>query len=146
MKIRVDFEPVAKSRPRVMQKGGKRWVYTDPKVTEAQNNILLISKSCGLEPFADRVPLKFTATFYRCKPENKNGKMPCPALKPDIDNYIKTVLDALDGTILPNDSQVVSMDVCKKWTDKPDNIGYIEFELSEYKPEIEPDMIIPKED
>ena len=53
---------------------------------------------------------------------DKNGELMAqgfirPTKKPDCDNIAKIVLDALNGIAYPDDSQVVSLDIEKRYTD-----------------------------
>ena len=47
--------------------------------------------------------------------------------KPDSDNLLKTVKDALEGTFYKNDSQICKVNMEKVYSDRP----RIEFELKE---------------
>ena len=53
-----------------------------------------------------------------------------PQKKPDIDNCIKVILDALNGIAYEDDKQVVQVIAVKKWTE---DIGRVEFSLEEIK-------------
>lgn len=55
-----------------------------------------------------------------------------PNKKPDIDNCIKVILDALNGIAYEDDKQVVQVIAVKKWTE---DIERVEFELKEIKRE-----------
>ena len=59
---------------------------------------------------AIRVELDF------CLIRPKSSKREYPTVKPDLDNYIKSVLDAMNGIILKDDSQIVSIEASKKYT------------------------------
>lgn len=47
-----------------------------------------------------------------------DGKI-LPAKKPDIDNVVKAVLDALNGVAYRDDTQVVELHVRKSYSEKP---------------------------
>ncbi|MDD6796479.1 MAG: RusA family crossover junction endodeoxyribonuclease, partial [Clostridiaceae bacterium] len=53
-----------------------------------------------------------------------------PQKKPDIDNCIKVILDALNGIAYEDDKQVVQVIAVKKWTE---DIERVEFSLEEIK-------------
>ncbi len=42
-----------------------------------------------------------------------------PAKKPDIDNVVKAVLDALNGVAYRDDTQVIELHVRKSYSEKP---------------------------
>lgn len=51
--------------------------------------------------------------------KRKNNKEIRPIVRPDIDNYTKSVLDALDGIIWKDDAQVVTLSANKYYSDDP---------------------------
>lgn len=40
-----------------------------------------------------------------------------PLVKPDVDNYTKNILDALNGIVYPDDKQIVELSVAKYYSD-----------------------------
>ena len=42
-----------------------------------------------------------------------------PVVKPDIDNYVKAILDALNGVAFKDDSQIIALNAKKLYSDKP---------------------------
>jgi len=120
MKIQVTLwvEPTGKSRPRVMSKGGKTWAYTPKNTvkTEAfiRESLMHLDKSFGVG-----VPLKLTAIFYRQKPKSASKKMVFPVTRPDLDQYIKLLLDACQKYIFPDDAAIVSIEAYKRFGSPP---------------------------
>ena len=51
------------------------------------------------------------------KSKKKSDLFPCWA--PDLDNYCKAFLDALEGLIFINDSRIVDIHLKKLWGDPP---------------------------
>lgn len=51
-----------------------------------------------------------------------------PCKKPDLDNIAKIILDSLNGIAYKDDSQVVELNISKKYTEDEERI---EFELEE---------------
>ena len=51
-----------------------------------------------------------------------------PCKKPDIDNCIKIILDALNGIAYEDDKQVTELTVLKRWTEGNERV---EFEIEE---------------
>jgi len=111
-------EPTGKARPRTVTKGGKTWTYT-PKgtvVTEAfiRENLMRLNKN-----FDAGVPLKLTAVFYREKPKSASKKVIFPVTRPDLDQYIKLLLDACQKYIFPDDAAIVSIEAHKRFGSPP---------------------------
>ena len=90
--FRIEGEPVPKGRPRFTVHGG---VYTPKMTREAEDEVLWSFKIAhpGHEPAAGPIgiDLEFAPTKGR---------------RGDIDNYIKTVLDALNGWAWKDDRQI----------------------------------------
>ncbi|MCF8012478.1 MAG: RusA family crossover junction endodeoxyribonuclease [Clostridiales bacterium] len=64
--------------------------------------------------------------FYLLKP--KSTKRTQPTVRPDIDNYVKAVLDVLNGLAYDDDSQIVSLHAQKRYGEPR-----VEIELGEYE-------------
>jgi Holliday junction resolvase RusA-like endonuclease len=52
-----------------------------------------------------------------------------PFKRPDVDNYGKLLLDALNDYAIPDDSQVIHLDVWKLFSSQP----HIEFRVWKYE-------------
>jgi Holliday junction resolvase RusA-like endonuclease len=103
--------PVAKARPRVTQKG----VYTPKKTKEYEERIkaVLISSYSATQLFSlKEKPICLWCTFYFPSPKRKKTRYP---LKPDLDNLVKAVMDALNGLVVEKDGQVVSIIAKKRY-------------------------------
>lgn len=118
----INGECVPKARPRFSKFGH---VYTTPK-TRAYENIV---KSTAID---NRVPCITTAlrvelviyksipkSFSKKKRELANEGEIYPVVKPDIDNYVKSVLDGLNGILFVDDKQIVDFRAVKKYSDNP---------------------------
>lgn len=79
-------------------------------------------------------PLRVKVTFYRT---NQKGQskielkrreqgMSLPVVKPDLDNYVKSFLDALHGIYWPDDASICEIIASKKYSSSP----RIEIEVS----------------
>lgn len=97
---RIPGEPVSKERPRVTtSRGGKSITYT-PKKTRAAEVVIgweVVSQNLGIAMDAE---LDFRVDVLFVSKSNKRR---------DIDNMIKLVLDALNGVVYEDDSQVVEI-------------------------------------
>nr|DAS65944.1 MAG TPA: Endodeoxyribonuclease RusA [Caudoviricetes sp.] len=118
----INGECVPKARPRFSKFGH---VYTTPK-TRAYENIV---KSTAID---NRVPCVTTAlrvelviyksipkSFSKAKRKQANEGKIFPVVKPDIDNYVKSVLDGLNGVLFVDDKQIVDFRAVKRYSDNP---------------------------
>ncbi len=117
--IEVDImvEPVAKGRARVAVVNGHVHGYTPAKTRHAESMIQALIRETVMAQgaFDAGVPLAVTATFYRERPKHLPKRVFLPVTKPDLDNYLKTLLDALNKFVFPDDSQIVSLTVRKRF-------------------------------
>lgn len=105
LSIEIPFEPVAQSRPRFSKRG---IVYECERVKKFKETVKWYVKSkFRAKPIEDS-PIGIDLTFY-IKPANGKGVVK----KPDLDNLIKSILDALEGVIYENDCQIVKLTAAK---------------------------------
>ena len=106
----VFMEPESKLRARM----GKFGAYTPEKTVSAERTIRIAARQAlgkDFVPFARGVPLRLEVSFYHSKP--KSVKRYQPTTKPDLDNMIKLVGDALNGELWHDDAQIVSIAASK---------------------------------
>ena len=110
-------EPVAKARARVAVRNGHAIAYTPAKTrnSEAEIRCLIREEAMKCGQFDAGVPLHLEAVFYIEKPKSKPKKVTQPTTRPDTDNYLKLLLDALNGYVVPDDSQIVSIHARKAY-------------------------------
>ena len=120
-------EPMTKGRPRFSRKTGT--TYTPAKTVEYENLIKLSYKNAcpDDELFDGDTPLYVKISAYVSIPssaskkkrqEMLDGKIR-PTKKPDVDNIVKTIMDAGNGVIWHDDKSVVEVIVCKWYSDNP---------------------------
>ena len=132
--ITVPGTPVADTRPRVTKNG----VY-DPRAKEKLRFRDYAKAQCLYLPPKDAVML--FATFIMPRPKShygtgrNSGKLKPSApiryqhtVKPDIDNLLKFVLDALNGIAYVDDKQVAFCSAKKRYTDSHDPRTIVEIE------------------
>lgn len=124
IRFEVPGEPKAKARPRVTRSG----IAFTPKSTVMYENLV---KTSFQQSYPDHVPIDqemeavITAYFSipksasRKKKEFMSSGIINPTKKPDLDNIAKAVLDSLNGIAYKDDSQIVSMMISKKYSDRP---------------------------
>jgi len=119
-------KPVAQGRPRATTINGRIKMYDPKKSSEYKNYIRLVASQHAPKELLDG-PLQLTVRVYRptlksfSKKKKKlaeEGKIR-PTTKPDTDNYIKGIKDALKNVIWKDDSQVVDLQVSKFYSEKP---------------------------
>lgn len=122
----VPGEPRGKARPRVTRtKAGKSLTYTPDKTVAYEELVRqrYLQAAGGLR-FADGVPLAlFVRAFYgipKSTSKRKRAEIEAGAYwamkKPDFDNILKIVSDALIGIAYADDVQVVKSSVSKIYT------------------------------
>lgn len=120
--------PKGKARARTVRtRGGQTFSYT-PEGTVLYENLIKISFSqTGERPFRAEEYLRVTIMAYYPVPKSTSKKKATemvagyirPAKKPDIDNVIKSILDALNGVAYHDDTQVVAVFAEKYYSDTP---------------------------
>jgi Holliday junction resolvase RusA-like endonuclease len=136
--ITVPGEPCAKGRPRIgINRGtGRAMAFTPSKTVKAESTIALFASHAMAGIAMLEGPLVLEVTAYRSKgmPGRADAKAGTKALqqwlaanagkitpvsKPDADNYLKAVCDALNGVVFRDDAQIVSMTVHKRFSSSP---------------------------
>ena len=115
LEIVIPIEAVPKARARVVVKDGKARAYTPVRTQEYEEYLSWLFKSECPVPFEKGVPLRVELMCYLKKP--KRCKNEYPVGRPDWDNLAKT-LDAANGILWHDDSQIVVALVKKLWADK----------------------------
>ncbi|MCP3684369.1 MAG: RusA family crossover junction endodeoxyribonuclease [bacterium] len=111
IKFTVYGKPTAKQRPVVTRKG---FTFTPKKTQEAEEDF--ISQACKHRPeeLLDGA-LRLVVRFYMPKPKSKPKKVYFWITRPDLDNYVKLVKDALNKVFWRDDSQIVDLYASKRY-------------------------------
>jgi Holliday junction resolvase RusA-like endonuclease len=115
--ITINEEPVPQARARatiLTTKSGKQWVnfYTPVKSANFKKMLQSYMTESRLPEILLDEPLIMEAKFYKTKP--KSAKRVWLTTKPDLDNYIKAVKDAMSGLVYRDDSIIVGYKDCWK--------------------------------
>ena len=122
LEFEIPGEPTAKGRPKLSRYG----TYTPIKTKEYEEYI----KACFCQYYNGEPlegSLEVSLTFRRriqksgsktVKAAKRTGKL-LPVVKPDLDNYIKAVLDALNGLAYKDDAQICFIQAAKVYSDSP---------------------------
>ena len=125
--FRFFVEPKVKERPRF----SRGHTYTPAKTKKFEEEIRGIARNYILHrysgsPWPLKQPLIAEITFYFKRP--KKPKFDVPATKSDLDNFCKSLLDALNKLVIQDDALIVKMIAEKKYSlDEP----YIDLTLTE---------------
>jgi len=132
--LEIPGKPIAKKRPRFARKGNFVITY-NPQQTEEGRFILNVRQKWKKRPLEDpiRLVLVFEMPIPKSFPASKKKLMKggwiSHTKKPDLDNLIKFVKDCLNGVVYRDDSQIISINAEKKYSDDPKTkilVGWIE--------------------
>ena len=118
VRFTIPGEPTGKARPRVT-----KWGAYTPEKTVLYENLVKTCYTGGM--FEGALVMSVTAHYAIPKSATKknrelmlNFKM-FPTKKPDCDNVLKIIADALNGIAYKDDSQIVKADITKIYSDEP---------------------------
>lgn len=106
MKFIVNMPPMPAPRPRL----GKHGTYNKKEYTEYKKAFLMLSQLQDKKEYTGSLSLEII--FYMPIPKSWSKKKQALAVgkhhtsRPDTDNLLKTVLDALNGVYFKDDSQI----------------------------------------
>lgn len=135
MEFEVMMEPRGKGRPRFTRSGH---AYTPAETTAAEKKIAAAYWVLQERSYYERnVPIALHVEAYFPIPQSWASKKTEAALagdwfptkKPDGDNILKLVADALNKAAYYDDSQIVYMTIKKKYA----NHGFLRIRIEEYK-------------
>lgn len=106
--LQLPVNPKPCTRPRFNRHSGR--VYHDKAYREYRNDLEAVLKERWSDEPLDG-PLVVTILCF-CKAPKKS-KLPFP--KPDVDNFAKGVLDAMNGIVMHDDWQVRRIECDKAW-------------------------------
>jgi len=104
--------------------GGRARAYTPKKSADYEKQI---AAACNVEAPLEgplsmviKIYLPIPASWSKKKQQQARDREIFPTSRPDIDNYAKAVLDALNGIAYEDDSQVIDLIVEKRYArDEP---------------------------
>ena len=123
----VPGEPVGKGRPRFVRKTGRS--YTPEKTVNYETLVRLSYKQqVDAEPFEKYKPLAMKLEIYQQIPQSVSkrkreamiGKKILPTKRPDIDNVVKCICDALNMVCFHDDAQIIKLHVEKYFSEFPE--------------------------
>lgn len=125
---------VGKARPRMNTRTGRAYTPTNTKLYEYSLRQWFIREYPNFIPIETRVKVTIIAYFGIPKSTSKKKEAEMlqgnisPTKKPDADNIIKIVLDAMNKFAFKDDTQVTKLEIEKKY----DNTPRIYIKVEEY--------------
>ena len=128
VKFTVLGEPAGKGRPRFSTVGPYVKTYTPDKTVNYETLVKLeYERQCQNRRFPDKTPLDLRISAYYSIPKSASKKkrmlMRCHAIrpmkKPDNDNVVKIIQDALNSVAYHDDVQIVDCQLRKFYSDRP---------------------------
>lgn len=115
MKIIVRGKALPQERPRFFRRGNFVGAYDPGKSKDWKLDIKVQALNRGATIQAGALFLR--VDFYILRPASvSEKKRPFPNVRPDLDNYIKAVKDALNGVCWKDDGQIVQLISTKAYT------------------------------
>ncbi len=130
MELIIPGKPIALKRHRHTTRNGRIFNY-DPSKADKANFLKKVQNMAPEDPVYGAISM--TIEVYIDRPKSHFGtgrnsdkvKESAPAYpisRPDLDNYIKFVFDALNGVFYKDDSQVVHTESIKEYSTEPKTI------------------------
>jgi crossover junction endodeoxyribonuclease RusA len=109
--IIIEGRPVPKGRPRLGRRGR---VFTPEKTLEAEARIAGAWAMSDGPIFEGPVQMRIEFTPEGCEVTVLDYEVPPSKLRGDLDNYLKTLMDGLNGVAWTDDKQVHYVEAWKK--------------------------------
>lgn len=119
----VPGKPVGKGRPRAAKQGKHIRLYTPETTATYESTVALVaSQAMGGQPLIAgpvevvmRQVLPIPTSWSKRKQADAQAGVVLPGVKPDMDNVIKAIFDAINGVVWNDDTQVVDLQVRKRY-------------------------------
>lgn len=114
-----------KARPRMNTRTGRAYTPTKTKLYEYSLRQWFCMNYPNFKPIEGRVKVSIIAYFEIPKSTSKKKETEMlannisPTKKPDIDNIVKIVLDGMNKFAFKDDTQVIKLDVEKRYAENP---------------------------
>ncbi|EHD5018760.1 RusA family crossover junction endodeoxyribonuclease [Listeria monocytogenes] len=140
IKITFNIPPKPQGRPRFRRVGNFVQTYDPPESKAYKKKIANVAKIYAPStPIS--APISVDFIFYVPMPKSKSKAwkrrallgQELPAVKPDIDNYVKGVLDAMNKIVFSDDGKIVKLKAEKRYSDIPRT----EVVITELVPEVQ---------
>lgn len=125
MKFTIYGTPVAKGRPKLSTRGVFARAYTPEKTVNYENLVKVFYKNAGGEMHHGAVSVEamFCFPIPQSVPKKTKAKMLAGEIghvkRPDIDNCLKSLFDALNGVAWEDDASVTFVMAGKMYSEEP---------------------------
>lgn len=127
LEFTIPGDPVAKGRPKLTTINGSARTYTPAKTRSYESLVRLAAEQAmgGRAPLDG--PLLVAVAVHLAVPESWSQKKKrlalsgevLPTKKPDLDNFIKAVLDGMNSVAFIDDSRIVDLVCRKRYSETP---------------------------
>lgn len=122
----VYLPPKPQSRPRFARRGNFVSTYEDKDMTAYKKEVAYAAKR-GFKQDLINEPVEILFKFFIQIPKSATKKfrnaalqgLEYPAKKPDVDNLVKAVLDAINAVVIKDDNLVVRIQAEKLYAEEP---------------------------
>lgn len=129
----VPGQPVPKGRPKFARRGSFVQAYTPEKTASYENLVKVHAAQAmqGTAPMSGPLALMLTLFVQIPKSTTKRDRARIsagtfhPTKKPDLDNVLKAVTDAMNGIVYEDDAQIVRITTMKRYGDTPRAIVHV---------------------
>lgn len=127
IKFTIIGEPKGKGRPRFRSRGKFVQTYTDDATINYENLVKMSYLNSNKVSYLNDKPLWCHIDVYQSIPKSTSKKKTeqmligeiRPTKKPDIDNIVKSILDALNKVAFNDDTQIVDLQCRKFYSNVP---------------------------
>lgn len=128
IKFTVPGQPKGKQRPRICRINGRNVTYTPRQTIEYEKLVRVRYNAVSKVKFQKDEPLEISILALFSIPQHASKKLKqlmlngdvLPTKKPDSDNIIKIILDALNGVAYHDDNQVCRVYFEKMYAENPE--------------------------
>ena len=124
-KILGDPQAQERAKFRVITSGNRHIpvAYDPPKSKNAKKNIAKQAKLFVRMYYDMHVPIRMSLTFIMPRPKSLPKKFTQHVRKPDVDNLVKLVKDALSKVLYHDDAQIVEIHAGKVYAQEDEETG-----------------------
>lgn len=115
IKLTIYGNPRPQQRSRTVRKKGRTWTYTPAESENWQESIRWQAMKQSHELGILEGALTLEVWFWLQRPKSLPKKVEHAVKKPDLDNLVKAVKDALEGMCYKNDSQFIDEQIHKRY-------------------------------
>lgn len=117
----IRIKPVPKGRPRMLRNGR---VYSPAETRNFEDALRAKFRQIYQhEPLMGA--LVVVLHFYLKRPASCPKDRRYPSVRPDLDNFCKSVLDAMNGVLFLDDGQVTDLRIKKRYGDSEKIVGFL---------------------